>query len=274
MDTNVNYTVVGAFVILLISAIVFTIIWLSSGLSVVQYSEYLLYSQESVSGLNVDAQVEYNGVNVGEVKKISIDEVNPHLIKVLLKVESSTPITKGTTATLTSRGITGVVFIALKDTGNDLRPLVKREGQTYPVIPTTPSIFTRLDLALTRLSKSFETVSETFSELFDKENLHSIKGTLHSLDEITQNLAQNNQRLNAILLNTARASAKLTPFLLDTSNTIRILNTQTLPVTYELLSNLNAAAHSLSEISIELKQNPSMLIRGTAPLPLGPGETK
>lgn len=274
MDTNVNYTVVGAFVILLVSAIVFTTIWLSSGLSVVQYSNYLLYSQESVSGLNLGAQVEYNGVNVGEVSSISIDEINPHLIKVLLKIQSNTPITMGTTASLMSRGITGIVFVALKDTGRDLKPLEQQPNQPYPVIPTTPSLFTRLDIALTRLTKSFHSVSETFRDLFDKENLKSIKETLRNLDRITEMLAVNNQKLSALITNTTQASAQLTPLLLNSANTVNILNTQTLPTTYEALSNLNEVAHTLNEISMQLKQNPSILIRGSAPLPLGPGETR
>ena len=63
------------------------------------------------------------GVNVGSVKNIELDRSNLHLVKVLLRIQSTTPITMGTVGTLTSRGITGVVYIALKDLGNDPRPL-------------------------------------------------------------------------------------------------------------------------------------------------------
>jgi len=267
MDTNVNYTLVGAFVIGITAAIVLAIIWLSSGLSVQPYSNYIIYSQESVSGLSVDAPVEYNGVNVGAVKSIELKPTDPHLVKVILRIHSSTPITKNTVATLTSRGITGVAFIALKDTGADLTPLTAEPGQDYPVIPTAPSIFLRLDTALTKLTKNFESIADSIHGLLDKENLQSIKNTLSQLDRVTGTLANNSQKINAILVNTTHATEQLTPLMKTLSN-------QTLPVTYQLLSNLNDATRTLSDVALQLKQNPSILIRGVAKAPLGPGERK
>lgn len=274
MDSNVNYTLVGAFVIALIAAIVFAIIWLSSGVASIDYKNYLIYSQESVSGLSIDAPVEYNGVKVGSVDNVTLDEDNPHLVKVLLKINSKTPISKGTVATLTSRGVTGVAFIALKDVGNNLQPLTVQDGQKYPVIPTSPSIFLRLDTALTNLNKSIQTVSESIRGLLDKENLKSIKGILANLDQVTTTLSDNSQKLNTIMLNTSRASEQLIPLLRNSSTAMKTLEIQTLPATYQLLSNLNDVARTLNEVSTQLKQNPSVLIRGVAPLPPGPGEKR
>lgn len=260
MDTNVNYTIVGAFVIVLMTAIVLTIIWLSSGFSVVPYTEYVIYSQESVSGLNQDASVEYNGVNVGSVEKIELNEADPHLVTVLLKIKTSTPITRGTVATLTSRGVTGVAFIALKDAGADSKPLLAEEGQPYPIIPTAPSLFMRFDLAFTKLTKNFQTIADSIHELLDKENLASIKSSLQHLDRLSGNLT--------------KSSGQLTPLLKYSISSLKTLNNQTLPATYRLLENLNDASRALNDVSVELKQNPSILIRGAAPAPLGPGERR
>ena len=41
-----------------------------------------------------------------------------------------------------------------------------------------------------------------------------------------------------------------------------------------MISNLNDVTRTLNEVSIQLKQNPSVLIRGAAPAPLGPGERR
>ena len=119
MDTNINYTAVGAFVIFLITAIILGIIWLSSGFSFEKYSTYMAYMQESVSGLSIDAPVEFNGVSVGAVKTIELNHKNPHLVEITFTIKSSTPITTNTIATLTTRGITGITYIALKDAGTD-----------------------------------------------------------------------------------------------------------------------------------------------------------
>ncbi|HEX4045681.1 MAG TPA: MlaD family protein, partial [Gammaproteobacteria bacterium] len=129
METNVNYTIVGAFVIFLVTAIVLGIIWLSSGFSFQHYSTYLVHMQESVTGLTIDSPVEYNGVQVGNVTSIEINHDNPRQVELLLNIKKDTPITRGTFATLTSRGITGITYIALKDRGTDLRPLLVAPGQ-------------------------------------------------------------------------------------------------------------------------------------------------
>src|SRR5690349_4086128 len=110
MDTNVNYTIVGVFVITLTTFIVLGVIWLSSGFSLGQNAYYEIYMKESVAGLNVDSVVEFNGVNVGSVKKIEIDSKDPRLVYVLLNINKTTPVTQGTKATLNTKGLTGIAY--------------------------------------------------------------------------------------------------------------------------------------------------------------------
>lgn len=258
MDTDVNYTLVGAFVIGLFAVLILGIIWLSSGFTIQTYSTYKIYMQESVSGLNVNAPVEYNGVNVGTVTSITLNRSNPHLVELLLQIKTDTPVTEGTTATLDTKGITGIAFVALKDIGNQLTPLKAENGETYPVIKTTPSLFLRLDTALSKLTSSLSNVSNSIQSVLDEDNLRSIKHTLSHLDTVTGALAANTQQLINILNNTSKASQQFGP-------TMQILNTQTLPSTNSAISHLNGVTRDLSD-------NPSMLIRGTSPQPLGPGE--
>lgn len=272
METNVNYTVVGAFVIVLIAATVLAIIWLSSGFSFEQFNTYMVYMQESVSGLTVDSPVEFNGVNIGTVKSIELNHKNPQLVELLLSVKSTTPVTRGTVATLNSKGLTGINYIALKDKSTDLRKLVAEPGQPYPVIPTAPSLFVRLDTALKQVSNNLRKVSESIQSVLDPENQKSIKETLHNIQEITANLSANGDKFTKILQNTVKASQQFVPVLQSTTTAMKTLEAQTLPATYRLISNLDDVARTLSAVATELKQNPSVIIRGKASPPLGPGE--
>lgn len=274
METNVRYTIVGAFVIFLVTAIVLAIIWLSSGITVHQYTNYMVLMDESVSGLSIDSVVEFNGVEVGKVKGIELNSKNPQLVEVLLNIKSATPVTKGTVATLTTRGLTGVAFMSLKDKSTNLKPLVREHGQRYPIIPTAPSFFMRLDTALSKLSTNIESVSKSLQGLLDKSNLESIKSILNNIQEVTDALAKNNEKLNSILLNTESASKQFGPFLKSSTSTMRTIEAQTLPAMTRLLSNLDQVVQTLSEVSAEIKQNPSVLIRGTSPRPPGPGESR
>lgn len=274
MDTNINYTLVGAFMIVLIATFVLAIIWLSSGFSFEHYTSYAIFSQESVSGLSIDAPVEFNGVEVGTVKSIQLDAHNPKLVEVVLNVKSSTPVSQGTTATLTSRGITGITFVALKDLGDNFAPLEKMKGQDYPVIKTAPSLMMRLDIALKNLSENIKSVSQSISTLLDPENQKSIKSILLNMNHFTAMLSTNSDKMASILQNTSKASLQLVPLIQSSTNTIKALEIQTLPATYRLLNNLDAASRTLSDVASEVKKNPSVLIRGSQPQPLGPGEKR
>jgi phospholipid/cholesterol/gamma-HCH transport system substrate-binding protein len=272
MESDVNYTLVGGFVIILLTAIIISIVWLSSGFSFDTDKIYLINMQESVSGLNIDSPVEYNGVEVGSIKKIDLNNKNPQLVELLIKIKSNIPITKGTIATLNTRGVTGITFIALKDKGRDLTPLKPLHGQLYPVIKTAPSIFVRLDTALSRVSDNLQKVTAAIQAVLDKENQLYIKRMLQHVERITGTLDRNSQKLNTILQNTAIASQNLTPLLQSSLNTMKTFESQTLPITYQVLNRLDEMTANLSQISLEIKDNPSILIRGSAPGTLGPGE--
>jgi phospholipid/cholesterol/gamma-HCH transport system substrate-binding protein len=161
--------------------------------------------------------------------------------------------------------LTGISFLALKDRGTDMTPLVKLPSQPYPIIKTAPSLFLRMDTALTQLSESLRSVSTSISSVLDKDNVRQIKLTIQNLQQLTGTLAHDSQYMTTILQNTAKASGQFTPFLNN-------LNTQTLPATNQMMINLDSVIDNLSEVSTELKQNPSILIRGKTSQPLGPGE--
>ena len=114
MESRVNFTLVGLFVVLLGASIVAALAWLSSLGDTEVFDTYRVYMTESVAGLNLNASVRYKGVNVGKVTYVDLDRDNPERIELLLQVESETPIRKGTMAKLVSQGITGLVNIELE----------------------------------------------------------------------------------------------------------------------------------------------------------------
>jgi phospholipid/cholesterol/gamma-HCH transport system substrate-binding protein len=272
MDTKVNYAAVGAFILILTAFLVFGIIWLSSGFSVAKYTTYQVNMQEAVTGLSQDATVEFNGVNVGNVKSIKLNKHDPQSVELLLNVQNDTPVTQGTIATLSTRGITGIAYIALKDKGTDLKPLAKLKGQDYPIITTGPSIFLQLDTMIRKIVVSMKKVSDTIELVFDEGNLQSIKEILASTSIISKTIAKNSERLNVILADTEATMAKFPNLVQSSTNAVQTFQTETLPETNRIIANLSNIADNLSVVSSELRQNPSILIRGKQQAPLGPGE--
>lgn len=251
METNIRYTIVGGFVIILISFVILSVIWLSAGFSLETYDFFKVYMKESVGGLSIDGTVEFNGVNVGTVKDIRISEKDPELVELLLRVKSTTPISQGTTATMNMRGLTGVTYIALRDKGTNRQPLKLLPGEKYLVINTSPSLLMRFDQALTDMSQSFHNVSDSIEKLLSNDNLQSIKDILKNLQKIT---------------------IELTPMMQKGFQVMETFNQQTLPSANQAIGSLDGILNNMTAISNELKQNPSVLIRGKTTGPLGPGE--
>ncbi len=272
METNIKYTLVGAFVISLIAMLVFSIIWLSSGFSSGNNAYYEIYMRESVAGLNVDSVVEFNGVNVGTVKKVEIDPKNPRLVYVLLSIKKSTPISQGTKATLNTKGLTGIAYVALEDDGSNPQPLAKQANEPYPVINTAPSFFWRIDTGMKRFNENITQVAKALQALLDEENLQSIKEILIDLRHITRVLASNTAQINAIIHNTAEASAQFIPSIQSGEALLRTMNSQILPAASKAMLNLEVITNNLSAVSREIKDNPAVMIRGKAEQALGPGE--
>ncbi len=251
METNINYTVVGTFVIVLVAFITLSIIWLSAGFSVEQYTTYEVLMKESVNGLAVDGQVEFNGVNVGTVKEIEISQQDPHVVILLLSIKSNTPITEGTRATLNMKGLTGIGYLALIDKATDTKPLKALSGQSYPTINTAPSLLVRFDTAMTQLTESLHQVSVSIQSLLDQQNLSAIKKILQTMQTATQSLPE--------LLQTSRRA-------------MQVITMQTLPAANQAMINLDIITRNMASVSEDIKQNPAVLIRGKQPQVLGPGE--
>lgn len=272
METNVNYTLVGAFVILLFTAVVMGVIWLSSGLTSHTYTIYQVNMKESVTGLTIDSAVEFNGVNVGTVKSIKLMPTDPQTVVLLLNVDTTTPVTEGTTASLTSKGLTGVSYVSLIDKGKDVRPLVANQDQEYPIIKTIPSLFNRFDTALVRLNENISKVTDAVTKLLDQDNLLSVKESLKNMRDFTQMMVASEAEITTILHNTVAVSSQLPALLKTSSMTVQAINQETVPTLNQSMANLQAVTQNMVSLTQELKQNPAVLIRGRTPAVLGPGE--
>lgn len=279
MDTKVNYALVGFFVIVLGAATLIMFFWLSTRHHNKVYNPYLVYAVGSVTGLNAQSPVEYNGVRVGFVDKITLDAHNPQLVKLLLQIEDGTPILESTTATLVPQGITGLVNVGLSSNAQSAPPIKKMAGSMYPVIPFEKPVLTQLTEVLPQLAVNLQEIAKKIQILLNDKNINSANNILTHLDHITLTLDQQGANLNTILKNTADASKNFEATIKSAQRTAITLNEsvadvreQLLPSFQEFLNRLNDTASNFQQLSVDLKSNPAILLRGKQPPPLGPGE--
>lgn len=286
MEFRVNYVIVGLFVLIAGACAFIAGLWLSAGFQNKTYDTYEILMYEPVSGLNEQAPVKFNGVQVGYIKSIDLNERNPRQVILLADIEAGAPITKSTTATLMAQGITGVTYIGLKARTPHAAPLKKLPGQTYPIIPSSPSLLVEVDTALRELSANVDDISAAIKRVLSTKNINTFHHILVHTNHILKNLDGNATNINLILadlpvtikkLDTTldsfnRASNGATAFLSEGEYALRQWSSQIIPTTFNLVSQIGRLVTDLEEITGELKQQPSLLIRGKATPPLGPGE--
>ena len=219
METKVNYAVVGVFVLALGAALVAGILWIASGGAFQKhYDLYLAIEEESVAGLNLNAPVKFNGVDVGKVRDIQLDTADPKRVTLTFAIESGTPIKTDTEAVLKTQGLTGIAYVELSGSSAGAPPLRAAAGEKYPVIRTKPSLSARLENILTTVLAKLDSTSNNINELLSDENRLAIKNTLANLAAVTQTVAARKGTLDAGIANaaktfdnSARVSAELGP---------------------------------------------------------------
>jgi len=208
--------------------------------------------RESVAGLSVNSTVKYRGVDVGRVKEIALSPENPEEVRLVLDIARGTPIKTDTIAVLETQGLTGLATLNLTGGSRDAPPLQATEGQEYPVIKTGPSLFFRLDEAisrllsekgLTKLLEDLDTVARSVAELMDEENRARFKQTMKDLSEVAQSVAAHRTQLERGLSGAAQTGESL-------AKITDSLNEQMPP----LLGRINKSASALQRLTDELAE--------------------
>ncbi len=150
METDKHYFVEGLFIIGFAIAAALFAVWLgSSG----RHDDviYRIHFPDSVSGLTAGDTVKFRGIDVGTVKSMSIDPENSRLVQVDVRLRKETPVKTDTRASLTLKGITGVVFIELN--GGDPAAATLLAVTPENQVPEIPSEKTGLNAMLDELPK-------------------------------------------------------------------------------------------------------------------------
>ncbi len=198
MESKINYTIVGLFVVILTAALLSVTFWLTRQYGQQSYDSYYVHLSESVAGLNIDAAVKYRGVDVGSVIRIGLKANNPEMVELLLNINQEIPIKTDTTAALNFYGITGLAYIELQGSDKEAA-LLKRVNDTIPVIPSRPSTLRRIDLSLSQLAeKSIETL-ENINRLLGDKNINNVELLLFESKALVTDLRGQLQGLQTLV---------------------------------------------------------------------------
>jgi phospholipid/cholesterol/gamma-HCH transport system substrate-binding protein len=244
METKANYVLIGAFTIAVaVFGLLFSL-WAAKYSSDRSWQEYKVVFNEPVTGLTEGGSVQYNGIAVGTVQRLTLSPQDPRRVEALLKIGADVPVKVDTRAKLSQQGITGSPFIQLTG-GNPSTPrLLPRDNDDIPVIQTEPS-------ALQNIADTANRIVERLDKVMSEENIAHINQTLANLDNMTSAIGGQKEDLRALVQNLRQATDQLNTTLATTNHAVGNIDRDLPQVLAKLdstLARLDSAAGNADKI--------------------------
>ncbi|MGN7832418.1 MlaD family protein [Pseudoxanthomonas sp. 22568] len=238
METRANYVLIGAFTLVTAAALLLFGLWAAKYSSERTWQQYQIVFREAVTGLSVGSPVQYNGIAVGSITKLSLAPNDPRQVVASIRVESSTPIKTDTRAKLAITSLTGPTIIQLSGGTPQAPALTSVDKREAPVIQTAPS-------ALQNITDTANRIVERLDEVLSDKNVASIAATLQNLENISGSLANRDKGLQALIVSARDAAKKLDATLTTTNGAIERIDQNLVRQLPPLLNKLDATLAKL-----------------------------
>ncbi|NIA68166.1 MCE family protein [Pelagibius litoralis] len=206
METRANYIMVGLFVLLLAFGLLGFVLWLAKFQFDTDFARYDIIFESAVTGVKEGSPVRYNGVRVGEVISVDLDDDRPTAIRVRIEVEKRTPVRSDSEAVLELEGLTGGRYVLLTGGSPDAPPLEPPPGQTYAEIPPGTSSFEQVLEGAPEVLDNVNLLLRRAQALLSDRNLKNIEGLIANLGAVTGAIAKNSGNIDSLI---ADASATM-----------------------------------------------------------------
>lgn len=263
METRSNHVLVGTVVLVLLAALILFIVWLSQ-IAGNRQRQFDIFFEQSVEGLAKGTAVTFNGVPVGQIERIDLEERNPEFVRVRIGVSEKTPVLQGTTATIRGIGFTGLSQIQLNPP--EITPGRPRPGPIscpqanpgsqcpygVPVIRVRAGALANILNTAPELLERVSTLTERLTELLGDRNQESIAGILANTEAISRSLAERSPEIAATLAE-ARIAIQRAGLAAEragqlAASTERLVNEDGRPLVTDLRHTMRAAERSLSSL--------------------------
>lgn len=299
MERHANYGLIGGLTIGLLAAAFAFVFWLGQAQFASNFDEYRIIFMGPVRGLSEGSEVQFNGIKVGEIKKIRLDPRNPNRVLTDVRVTDGTPVRVDSTAATESKGITGVSYIQisagsprrplLKDASSDAMPVIRAEDSSMQaLIEGGGELVARASEALRRINTTLSDdnianvslaigdVRATTAELRAHRTMFArAESTFDRLDRAAQDIESAAQSADAAIDGDGRrAFADMSAAARDLRGTVGEAREAIGKVNVaagklagddgsgvgETLESIDAAARSLETLAREIRQSPRELI--------------
>lgn len=209
METRASYVLIGAFAVAIFVAAFGFVLWLGKLSLEREWIYYDIVFEEAVTGLTVGGAVQYNGIQVGEVRKLSLAPDDPRRVIAHVRLNGDTPVKVDTHARLNIVGLTGVTVIQLSGGTPGAAPLTPAPNETNARIVADVSAMQSLLASGQDVALSANEALIRLNKLMSDDNLAHVATALHSIDDVTRSLAEQREEIRSLVTDIGAASQQL-----------------------------------------------------------------
>lgn len=257
METRANYILVGLFTLVAGAAVLLFVLWMADAGTDRDANYYDVLFRETVSGLSIGSPVQYSGIRVGEVDELTLDPIDPRIVRARIMVLGNVPVKVDTVARLTILNITGASAIELGE-GSPESPLLTSSSGT-PVIEATPSSLAQLRVTSEELLLNASTLLARANELLSDENSQRLSRVLDNVGSFTAELSEQQEILQEGLKGLAQSSQSLNELLIHAND---VLTRYEDPVLEGVTMALTDIKQLTGQINAMLVENSSAVTAG------------
>lgn len=274
METRAHHVLIGLFTVLVVVGGMLFGLWLAKSSMDNTFKDYEVVFNEAVSGLSKGSSVQYNGIKVGDVIELRLDDKDPRRVLALIRLAANTPVKVDTKAKLALTGVTGTSIIQLSGGDPNSPPLKGKDGK-LPVIVASPSPIARLLTDGTDVISNVNMLLHNANKLFSPENVDSFGKTLSNLEQTTTAISSQRGDIAQTLKQLSQVGKQATAALEQTTTLMRnangILNTQGQQMFSDAGKAMKSLEQSTQTINALINNNEDSLNNGMQGLnQLGP----
>ena len=188
METKANFVLVGAFTLAVVAAAFGFVFWFQNLGAAAQRTPLRIVFEGAASGLRTGGNVNFNGIKIGEVTSIKLDD--PKRVVVITNVDKSAPIRKDSLVGLEFAGLTGVSSVSLK--GGSV------EAGGVPVAEDGVPTLTADPNAIQDIGEAVRATLQNVNKLVT-DNQEALHASMSNLEAFSKSLANNSARIDSIM---------------------------------------------------------------------------
>ncbi|WP_138513491.1 MlaD family protein [Maricaulis alexandrii] len=187
METKAHHALVGLFTVLLAAAMGFFALWLGKVSFDADYAFYDIVFDGPVRGLRESGEVRFNGIQVGEVTQLELDEQSRVIARI--RVLAQTPVRVDSSAQLEPQGLTGLSYVLITGGTPEAQRLLSPPGRQPPKIYARRAQLEGIFEGSEDVLDAAQTALIRLSSLLSEQNVDEVSQTLANVRDLTERLS-------------------------------------------------------------------------------------